>query len=626
MRLRRHAALVRIALTTAVAVVVAGLTVVAPATVAQAAAPATGRYTPITTTRVWSGGLTTTPKVVPIAGRAGIPTTATAVVVNVEVKAPTAAGYLRVTPAGRDATVATQDFAAGQTIANLVTVKLAGGGIQAKVSRGSANGYFDVAGYYADGSGATYTPLDATRVFGGKVGTTPTKVTLGGRGGVPTNATAVVVNTQVSGPTAAGYVRVTPAGQDPGVVTQLFGAGQSLSNLAIVKLSGGAAQVKLSKGSATVYLDVAGYYSASTTGSVFVPIDTTRAYGGTIGTTSQTVRLAGTAGVPGTATAVVANAEITGPTKSAYLRVTPAGADAQVATQLFTPGRSVANLVISKVTGSSVDRRVQVKASAGSAVLHLDVAGYFLDGSSGSGFGADVSWPQGSSSSRYPADQAFGVVGVNGSLPNQTNGSLAPQLAWAAGSVGGTSQPRTQLYVTAANPGRAASVWPSSNSYPAGTAVANPYGTCTANAYTAACSYMYGYARAYDDVYSRGVSSPASYRWWIDVETNFSWLGAGDASDHQTQNRADVEGMVAALRAAGVSTIGIYSTKYQYAQIVGTVASSSPLYRLPSWIAVGNDGAAAAQSACGAGGLTAGSQVRMTQFVSGGQDFDVSCV
>ncbi|MEK6310827.1 MAG: hypothetical protein V4755_08970, partial [Curtobacterium sp.] len=530
-------------------------------------------------------------------------------------------------PAGKDATVATQDFAAGQTIANLVTVRLVDGSVQAKLSKGTANGYFDVAGYYADGSGATYTPLDATRVFGGTVGTTPTVVPLAGVSGVPADATAVAVNVQVSSPSAAGYVRLTTAGQDPSVVTQLFGKGQALANLAIVKLSAdGAAQVRLNTGSATVHLDVSGYYSASSSGSVFVPLDTTRAYGGTIGSTTQTVRLSGTAGVPGTATAVVANAEVTGPTKAAYLRVTPAGADAQVATQVFTPGQSVANLVMSKVTGSTVNRRVQVKASTGSAVLHLDVAGYFLDGSSASGFGADVSWPQGSSASAYPSDQAFGIVGVNGSLPNQTNASLSPQLAWAADSVGGTSQPDTQLYVLAANPGKAASVWPSSNAYPAGVTVANPYGTCVAKAYTAACSYMYGYARAWDDTHSRGVPTPTAFRWWIDVETSLSWLDAADASDHQKQNRADLEGMVAALQASGVTAVGLYSTKSQFTQIAGPVTSSSPLYRLPSWIAVGNDGVAAAQQACGAGGLTAGSQVRMTQFVAADQDHDVSCV
>jgi hypothetical protein len=622
MRLHRRLAL---ALTTAL--VATAVAVVAPVSTAQAAAPTTGRYTPIDTTRVWSGALTTSPKVVKIAGNAGVPANATAVVVNVEVAKPTAAGYVRVTPAGKDATVATQDFAAGQTIANLVTVRLVNGSIQAKLSKGTASGYFDVAGYYADGSGATYTPLDAARVFGATVGTTPTQVPLAGRAGIPADATAVAVNVQVSNPTVAGYVRVTTAGQDPSVVTQLYSAGQALSNLAIVKLSDdGAAQVKLSKGSGTVYMDVAGYYSNSSTGSVFVPIDTTRAFAGSVSATAGTIRLSGVAGVPGTATAVVANAETTKPTAAAYLRVTPAGQDPQVATQVFDAGTSVANLVVAKVTGSSVDRRVQAKVSKGSAQLHLDVAGYFLDGSSGSGFGADVSWPQGGSSSNYPSNQAFGVVGVNGSLPNQTNESLAPQLAWAAGSAGGTSQPKAQLYALAANPGKAASVWPSSNRDPSGTTVSNPYGTCTAKAYTSACSYMYGYTRAYEAANTRGVPNPSSYRWWIDVETGLSWLGASDAKDYQTQNRADIEGMVAALKAAGVSTIGIYSTGYQFGQIVGTVPSTSTLRGLPSWIAVGNDGVAAAQKACSAGGLTAGSQVRMAQYVVGNQDYNVSCV
>ncbi|ROS63782.1 hypothetical protein EDF42_2036 [Curtobacterium sp. PhB172] len=625
MRLHRRLAL---ALTTAL--VATAVAVVVPVSTAQAAAPTTGRYTPIDTTRVWSGGLTTTPKVVRIAGNAGVPANATAVVVNVEVAKPTVAGYVRVTPAGKDATVATQDFAAGQTIANLVTVRLVNGSIQAKLSAGTANGYFDVAGYYADGSGATYTPLDAARVFSGTVGTTPVPVPLAGLAGVPADATAVAVNVEVSGPTAAGYVRVTPAGQDPQVVTQLYSAGQSLSNLAIVKLVDGAAQVKLSKGTGTVYMDVAGYYSNASTGSVFVPIDTTRAFAGAVSTTAGTIRLSGTAGVPGTATAVVANAEVTKPTTDAYLRVTPAGQDPQVATQLFGAGSPVANLVMAKVTGSSTDRRVQAKVSKGSAQLHLDVAGYFLDGSSGTGFGADVSWPQGGSSSNYPVGQAFGIVGVNHGLANNTNDFLAQQLAWAGGSVGGTSQPKTQLYVNTANPGQyfkdhpsnSRASWPTNNVDPSGATARNPYGTCVpgdAALTSTQCSWMYGWNRAYDDAQSRGVASPGSYRWWLDAETDGSWQKTA------ALNRATLEGMTAYFVSIG-ATAGVYSSPSEWSTLFGTVPSSSTIYRLPSWIAVGADGVAAAQKACSAGGLTAGSQVRMAQYVVGNQDYDVSCV
>ena len=183
----------------------------------------------------------------------------------------------------------------------------------------------DVSGYYVDGAGATYTPVDAARVFRQQVGTTPVRVPLAGTGGVPADATAVAVNTQVEATTANGYVRVTPAGQDPQVASQVFTRGTAVSNLVIVKLVGGAAQVRVSSGTATVSMDVSGYYTNSDSGSVFVPIDTTRAYAGPVGTTPRTVRLTGTAGVPGTATAVVANAETERTTAAGYLRVTPAG-------------------------------------------------------------------------------------------------------------------------------------------------------------------------------------------------------------------------------------------------------------------------------------------------------------
>jgi hypothetical protein len=108
----------------------------------------------------------------------------------------------------------------------------------------------------------SFTPLPMARVFDGKATTTPRLVQIAGRGGVPTNATAVMVNTEVSAPTAAGYVRVTPAGQNPGVATQEFAKGQLISNLVAVKLVGGKIQTKVSAGSARILMDVSGYYSA----------------------------------------------------------------------------------------------------------------------------------------------------------------------------------------------------------------------------------------------------------------------------------------------------------------------------------------------------------------------------
>ncbi|WP_138444658.1 S-layer homology domain-containing protein [Sinomonas susongensis] len=228
--------------------------------------------------------------------------------------------------------------------------------------------------------------------------------------------------------------------------------------------------------------------------------------------------------------------------------------------------------------------------------------------------GNDVSWPQ--CGATMPSGQAFAVVGVNNGTASSTNPCLASELSWASTSAGGTSQPRVALYVNTANPGTAGSWWPSSNTY-AGTPVSNPYGLC-AGLEDAACSYMYGYAKAYDDVTSRGVSSPASYTWWLDVETSNSW------STDPAANTADLEGMAYYFNSIG-ARIGIYSSSAQWAQIVGTVPSTSSLYSLSSWLA-GASTPAAAQAGCSATPLTGGGKVALTQYISGAYDYDHSCV
>lgn len=227
--------------------------------------------------------------------------------------------------------------------------------------------------------------------------------------------------------------------------------------------------------------------------------------------------------------------------------------------------------------------------------------------------GNDVSWPQ--CGKALPKDPAFAVVGVNNGLANTTNPCLAEQLAWAEQSTGGTQQPKTALYVNTANPELAGSWWPQNNTY-GGQPVQNPYGTCDGTA-TAACAYMYGYAKAFDDANTRGISGPSNYRWWLDVETANSW------SADKKANRADLEGMSAYFLSVGAA-VGIYSTAYQWGQIVGPVGAGSSLYTLPSWLP-GARALTGAKSNCSAAPLTAGGKVTLTQFVSKGVDYDYSC-
>ncbi len=228
--------------------------------------------------------------------------------------------------------------------------------------------------------------------------------------------------------------------------------------------------------------------------------------------------------------------------------------------------------------------------------------------------GNDISWPQCGKS--LPRGQAFGIVGVNNGLANNTNPCLASQLTWAVGSKGGTGQPTSALYVNTGNPGLAGSWWPANNNY-GGSAVGNPYGTCNHTA-TPACAYMYGYAKAYDDVNIRGVTGPSAYLWWLDVETGNSW------SSNTTENTADLEGMTDYFHSIGAD-VGLYSTSYQWEIIVGTVPPDSSLYSLRNWIP-GVRTLAQAKANCASAALTAGGKVTLTQYVSGSLDYDYSCI
>lgn len=240
--------------------------------------------------------------------------------------------------------------------------------------------------------------------------------------------------------------------------------------------------------------------------------------------------------------------------------------------------------------------------------------------------GNDISWPQ--CGRDLPVGQAFGIVGVNNGLANTTNPCFAEQLAWAWTSTGTTAQPKAALYVNTANPGHAGTWWPSSNYYPSdsSTPVLNPYGECT-GANDAACAYIYGYGKAYDNATIRGVPDPASYVWWLDVETMNTWQRDVAA------NRASLEGMAFYYaKVLGAAGVGVYSTTYQWRQIVGSVGPvvsgtveprPSILNGLPSWIAGATSFRGALRN-CSSTPLTGG-EVTVTQYVPGDLDYDVAC-
>ncbi len=202
-----------------------------------------------------------------------------AVVINVTETGATAGGYVTVYPDGTTRPTASNlNYPAGDTRANLVTVKLGSNGRLAFTATSTVQLIGDVAGYYLGGTPTTagaFVSLDPSRVLdtrssngatGPVAGWSTIHVQVAGRGGVPSsNVSAVVMNVTETGATAGGYVTVYPDGTTKPTASNLnYPAGDTRANLATVKL-GSTGRLALTATS-TVQLigDVAGYYLADT--------------------------------------------------------------------------------------------------------------------------------------------------------------------------------------------------------------------------------------------------------------------------------------------------------------------------------------------------------------------------
>jgi len=224
--------------------------------------------------------------------------------------------------------------------------------------------------------------------------------------------------------------------------------------------------------------------------------------------------------------------------------------------------------------------------------------------------GYDVSYPQ--CGGALPANPAFAIVGVNGGKVFGANSCLAAELVWGGGA-------NAELYANTGNPGPAlSSHWPNDQTTPRVCAAANPD--------TTDCAYDYGWNAAQysfqtaQAAYSSlGIAaSPAATRWWLDVETSNSWRSGSPAN--LALNVAALQGEVDSLRAAGVTSLGFYSTQLQWNQITG---GSGAFSAYPSWLAGGGT-LKGAQQLCTRTAFTGGATV-LAQYFASGFDADLPC-
>ena len=221
-----------------------------------------------------------------------------AVVVSLGATGPTTGGYLSAYPSGATLPEASQvNYASGESVVNSAIVPLGtNGAIEVYSSGGIPNITIDVEGYITDASNPAATgsvlvpaatparicdtrPGNPSGLSGAALSncagktlsaTSPLDVQVSGIGGVPTDATAVIVNLTATDTTASSYLTATPAGAtstaQPAGATQplttvlAWAAGQSVADLAIVPVgSGGQIALTNTSGSADVVVDVVGW-------------------------------------------------------------------------------------------------------------------------------------------------------------------------------------------------------------------------------------------------------------------------------------------------------------------------------------------------------------------------------
>lgn len=342
-----------------------------------------------------------------VTGPGGVPNDGvTAVILNVTAVSPTAPSHLTVWPSGVPQPLASNlNFVAGDVVPNLVTVKVGSSG---KVSffnnSGSVDLVADVAGWFDDGTadGDPFVGVTPARLLDTRDGTGGPSTPFGsgvsrqldvtGVGGVPTNASAVVLNVTAVNGTAPSHLTVWPAGVTRPEASNLnFGPGQVRPNLVVVKV-GGNGNVALfnNSGSVHVVADVVGWFgplgTPGMTGGGFEGItpsrllDTRDGTGGPAtkfgGGATRTLDVTGVGGVPAHGVgAVVLNVTAVNGSAPSHLTVWPADVAMPLASNLnFVPGQVVPNLVMVKV---SADGAVNLFNNAGDVDVIADVVGWY---------------------------------------------------------------------------------------------------------------------------------------------------------------------------------------------------------------------------------------------------------
>jgi uncharacterized delta-60 repeat protein len=332
------------------------------------------------------------------AGDADVPSDAVAVALNVTATQMQSAGFLTVYPCGVDLPLASNlNFAAGDTIPNLVIVKVGEGGRVCIHSSTPSHVIADLVAFY--GADTDLHPLDVpTRKIDTRTGlgvqTAGQKIGGGVLAALPAlldrpYISEYVLNVTVAEADAPGFVTVYQCGSTRPVASNLnITPGQTIANLVVARVrdSGlsfptGAVCFYASTPTHLIVDVIASLDAGAAHRPLAAPVrllDTREGIGAPLRMyrAGEVLELdvTGVAGVPDDATAVALNVTVTQPQAAGFLTVYPCGQTPPLASNLnFRRGQTIPNLVFSKI---GVGGRICITGIADAHIL-ADLAEWY---------------------------------------------------------------------------------------------------------------------------------------------------------------------------------------------------------------------------------------------------------
>ncbi len=340
-----------------------------------------------------------------VAGRAGIAADATAVVLNVTVLGSAGPGFVTVYPCDQPLPNGSNiNYRQGQVIANAVFARLDGSGTTCIHTSATAQLVVDVTGSLP---GDAFDSLDAparlldTRPSGeafdndsrfektGQLGAGETfELQVAGRAGIDANANVAVLNVAAIAPVGGGFITMHPCDEPlPNASNLNYAAGQVVANSVVARLDGEGKTCVFTSATTNLLVDATGTLADGAYAALGAParLYDSRATGETIdgiaektlarrpGTTLE-LPVAGRAGIPLDATAVVLNVTVARAQTGGFVTVHPRNSSRPNAANLnHAAGEVIANSVVAKLGGNG---EICMFTSAFTEMI-VDVAGYF---------------------------------------------------------------------------------------------------------------------------------------------------------------------------------------------------------------------------------------------------------